>query len=481
MGNTVDKTHEDETRSLCPVCLKKIKAIRLREGDSVFLVKDCPDHGSFRTVLWRGEPSMAEWRRPKEPLHPEVCYASSNEGCPFDCGLCAAHEQLPCSVLLEVTDRCNLRCSVCFADAGPGRAADPSLDEISRLLERAMAAAGPCNLQLSGGEPTLRDDLPGIVEIARGIGFSFIQVNTNGLRLAADIDYGRRLRAAGLSSVFLQFDGVDDEVYGALRGRSLLEEKLRAIGNCGEAGLGVVLVPTLVSGINTDSVGAIVKQALRLTPVVRGVHFQPISYFGRFPEKGIGRGRFTLPELMRSLEAQTAGLLEVADFVPPGCEHAHCSFHATYLYSADGGLRAVGAGMNDGCCSGAAEVGGVGRTVETVSRRWRLPAAPFLGRPSLPAENACCGEGAPKMARVEGPLDLDLFVREAAGRSFTISAMAFQDADNLDLERLRGCCISVVSPDGMLVPFCAYNLTSREGKGLYRRRKASPDYQAARS
>lgn len=74
------------------------------------------------------------------------------------------------------------------------------------------------------------------------------------------------------------------------------------------------------------------------------------------------------------------------------------------------------------------------------------------------------------MTRVEGPLDLDVFLQEVATRSFTISAMAFQDADNLDLERLIGCCISVISPDGMLVPFCAYNLTSREGKGLYRGR-----------
>ena len=74
------------------------------------------------------------------------------------------------------------------------------------------------------------------------------------------------------------------------------------------------------------------------------------------------------------------------------------------------------------------------------------------------------------MTRVEDPLDLDIFLQEGAFRSFTLSAMAFQDADNLDLERLRGCCISVLSPDGMLVPFCAYNLTSREGSSLYRQR-----------
>lgn len=97
---------------------------------------------------------MAEWRRPKEPVHPEVCYGAVDKGCPLDCGLCADHRQMPCSVLLEVTQRCNLQCAVCFADAGPGETADLSLERISWLLQRSMVAAGPCNLQLSGGEPT---------------------------------------------------------------------------------------------------------------------------------------------------------------------------------------------------------------------------------------------------------------------------------------------------------------------------------------
>lgn len=463
-----------ETESLCPVCLKRVKATRLLRGDEVFLVKECGDHGSFRTVIWRGEPSMAEWQRPKEPVHPDLCYGTIDAGCPFDCGLCDAHEQLPCSVLLEVTDRCNLHCAVCFADSGCGEAEDPPLTNISWLLQRAMAAAGPCNLQLSGGEPTLRDDLPEIVEIARRIGYSFIQVNTNGLRLAADIGYGRRLRAAGLSSVFLQFDGVDDEIYRSLRGKALLDRKLQAVKNCGETGLGVVLVPTLVRGVNTGSIGAIVRQALQLTPFVRGIHFQPVSYFGRFPEQSGDEGRFTLPELMRCLEEQTGGLVKVIDFSPPGCEHAHCSFHATYMHSAEGDLRPVGAGMRDSCCSADIGTGGVRKTVETVSRRWTLPsAAPNFCRSPLPAETPCCSGGSPNVTRVEGLFDLDLFLQEVATRSFTISAMAFQDADNLDLERLRGCCISVVAAAGRLVPFCAYNLTSREGRSLYRRRNGS--------
>ncbi len=129
---------------------------------------------------------------------------------------------------------------------------DISLEKIRWLLERAIAAVGQSNLQLSGGEPTLRDDLPEIVEIARTVGYSFIQVNTNGLRLAADKDYLQRLSAAGLSSAFLQFDGVDDEIYRlSLRGRALLSQKLEAIRNCGEACIGVVPFLPLVRGTNT--------------------------------------------------------------------------------------------------------------------------------------------------------------------------------------------------------------------------------------
>jgi uncharacterized radical SAM superfamily Fe-S cluster-containing enzyme len=467
----MEETHPDETESLCPVCLKRIKATRLLEGDEVFLVKECEDHGSFRIVLWRGKPSMAEWQRPKDPVHPELCYGNVEKGCPFDCGLCEAHAQLPCSVLLEVTDRCNLHCAICFADSGRRETEDLSLEKIAWLLERAITAVGPSNLQLSGGEPTLRDDLPEIIEVARRVGYSFIQVNTNGLRLASDRSYGRRLRAAGLSSVFFQFDGVDDETYRSLRGRALLDEKLRAVENCGEAGLGVILVPTLVRGVNTNSIGALVRRALHLAPTVRGIHFQPISYFGRYPKGPSDEVRFTLPELMRCLEEQTDGLIKVTDFSPPGTEHAHCSFHATYMLSAEGGLRPLGAAKEGSCCFVDIGSGGVKKTVETVSRRWTLPSAGlfFSGSP-LSEKTPCCGRSNPNVTRVEDPLDLDDFLREGAIRSFTLSAMAFQDADNLDLERLRGCCISVVSPDGKLVPFCAYNLTSREGKNLYRRR-----------
>ena len=313
----------------------------------------------------------------------------------------------------------------------------------------------------------MRSDLPDIIRTAREAGAKYVQLNTNGIRLAADMNYVRRLQAAGLSAVFLQFDGFADEIYRALRGRALLDQKLQAIKNSGEAGLGVVLVPTLVKGVNTTAVGAILRHALQLSPTVRGVHFQPVSYFGRYPELGGDKSRFTLPELMSCLEEQTMGLVMVKDFSPPGGEHEHCSFHASYVLSGEGQLRALGAASTGGCCSVSPSSDGIKKTVENVERRWKLQTA----APS--AEKACCGGVKPDITRAEGPLDLDDFLRELASRSFTVSAMAFQDAENLDLERLRGCCISVISADGRLIPFCACNLTSREGRNLYPIRQGS--------
>jgi uncharacterized radical SAM superfamily Fe-S cluster-containing enzyme len=400
---------------------------------------------------------MGEWQRPKEPVRPDLCYRTVDKGCPFDCGLCAAHEQPPCSVLLEVTKRCNLHCAVCFADSGDGKAEDFSLEKIASLLERAMAAAGPCNLQLSGGEPTLRDDLPEIIALARQKGFSFIQVNTNGLRLAGKAGYTESLRKAGLSTVFLQFDGTEDAIYSVLRGKALLREKTTAIDRCGESGLGVVLVPTLVPGVNTENIGSILRFAIERVPVVRGVHFQPVSYFGRFPCSGASRERITLPEVMEAIERQTAGLMKKADFLPPGTEHARCSFHGSFILMADGRLRCTSPALRS-CCSTMEGNGGLQRTISTVARQWSA-ASPDT-RFCQPGETA-----SPDSALI----DLDTFLARARSCSLSVSCMAFQDVWNLDMERLRGCCISVLSPDGCLVPFCAYNLTSLSGETLYRK------------
>jgi uncharacterized radical SAM superfamily Fe-S cluster-containing enzyme len=451
-GSIVDS----ETESLCPHCFENIPAFREKSGKEVFLVKNCPEHGEFRTIIWRGEPEFRGWKREGNAVRTGACQTENRRGCPFDCGICPEHRKNACTAVIEVTSRCNLRCPVCFADSAQDTERDPNLHTIEEWYRRVLQTSGPeIILQLSGGEPTVRGDLPTIVEMGRAMGFSFIQVNTNGLRLAAVEKYASTLRQAGVASVFLQFDGTEDEIYRKLRGKPLYAEKRLAIDRCAENDIGVVLVATLVPGVNTHNIGAILKQALELGPAVRGVHFQPVGYFGRYPRTLENDLRLTLPDIMRAIEEQTDGLMRVEDFSPPGWENSLCSFHGTFIPKPGGGLQALTGHGAGGCCN---PDGGEAHAVSFTARQWSAP--PVVTRTERCCDSSSCCE--------TGAESLDGFLERVKMRMLSVSCMAFQDAWNLDLDRAKDCCIHVVAPDGRMIPFCLYNLTSASGQTLYR-------------
>jgi hypothetical protein len=443
--------------SVCPQCLKRIPGSKIKVGEKVYLEKSCPEHGEFRCLIWNGPPAYEAWARKGEPVFPAKPGTPANQGCPYDCGLCPEHRQRTCCVLLEITQRCDLACPVCFASAERQAEADPSLETIAGWYDFLLEQGGPFNIQLSGGEPAQRDDLADIIRMGKAKGFPFIQLNTNGLRLAAEEDLAAKLAAAGLDCVFLQFDGVSDAPYPALRGKPLLRQKLKAIEHCAKAGLGVVLVPTLAKGINDQEIGGILQFALDRLPAVRGVHFQPMSYFGRYPDSI--HERLTLPDVLRAIEAQTGGRMKIQDFQPGSAENAYCSFNGRFVLLEDGQiqpLRKQQAGKGSSQPDEPLPGGGSSEQSRAfVARQWK-------GRP----DTACCGESETSDPAV--PYSLDGFLQRLANYTLAVSCMAFQDAWNLELDRLRQCYIHTVGRDLRLIPFCAYNLTSANGNTLYR-------------
>ena len=413
------------TRSVCPVCLRNLPATLEQESDgTVFLKKVCPEHGAFQVPVWRGRVDFDLWTRNAQPLT-----GSAGTHCPGNCGICPEHEIGTCCVLLEVTRRCNLRCRYCFANGGSPED-DPNLDSLKEDIRDIVRQCGSPLLQLSGGEPTLRDDLPELVRFAKEAGCSYVQVNTNGIRLAEEPEYVEKLAQAGLDIVFLQFDGTKDGIYKILRGEPLLETKLEAIRVCADHMIGVTLVPTVVKGVNDDNLGDIVRLACSLVPGVRGIHFQPVSYFGRYPDRPDSEARYTLDQLMGDLSDQAG--IPIESFQPSRCDHPLCGFHATGLVNPDGSLRmmATQSSGTRGCARDNREY---------VARHWKR--FPVEEKPEISEE-----------------MDFDTFLYRIRQESMTLSAMAFQDAMTLNIERLHRCSLHVYS-GGKVKPFCANYLT----------------------
>lgn len=407
-----------ETMSICPVCGERLPARYVRRGEDVVLERECEKHGRFAAVTWRGAPDFSQWCTGWESTE-------TPPDCPTQCGLCEGHENQTCCAILDVTQRCNLNCPICFAAAGDGK--DMPLAEVLAALDD-MYEKGVRFLYLSGGEPTVRDDLEQITAYAIKLGYVYIQLNTNGLRLAQEPEYAKRLCEAGVSSVFLQFDGTDDAIYRTIRGCDLLEIKKQAIRNCDAAELGVVLVPTVIPGVNDQNLGQIVRFAVEQMPAVKGIHFQPVTYTGRYIVDA-ELDHFTLPELLAGLETQTGGLVKSENFAPSACDAPLCGFHGEFRFH-NGALVAQHIPDSGGCCCSPAPVSSNQKHVKS---RWT------------------------RMKRGDYPEgSIDAFLQELNDKSFCISAMVFQDRSNLDLGRARRCSVHVYDR-GRLVPFCIYH------------------------
>ncbi len=451
------------TQSLCPHCLRLLDAQYVTQNmdgkEWVFLQKHCPEHGHFSAPIWvhlPNTPTFTQWYGQK--TFPEyVPFPQSNveKGCPYDCGLCPDHAQHTCCALIEVTNKCNLHCPVCYAGSGTQSSQDPSLQDIENKLEHLLRHAGAVNVQLSGGEPTMRTDLTTIIQLAKEKGFPFVQLNTNGLRLGEKYSYAQTLQKAGLSVVYLQWDDVRDSTYMALRGQPCHQIKEQALQHCLEAGLSVVLVATVVKGLNDTALGDIVGKALASGPLVRGVHLQPVSSFGRYPwatRPHEPAPRITLAEVLYQLEIQTDGMVKAHDFVPPRSEHALCSFNAVYTRQNN---TLVASGMDSGCCTCASQ------RPQAAAKQAQIFVAQHWGPLNI-SQNTQRSD-----VNTIPSQDFDSMLSQVHQR-FTLSGMAFQDAYTLDLERLRRCHIHIMSEKNTLIPFCAYNLTSNQGFSLYR-------------
>jgi uncharacterized radical SAM superfamily Fe-S cluster-containing enzyme len=386
----------------------------------------------------------------KPPELPKRFATPMRWGCPYDCGLCPEHMQHSCLTLIEVGDHCNLRCPICYAESGPHRAAMHDLATIERMLDAVVANEGePDVVQISGGEPTVHPEFWAILDAAKRRPIRHLMVNTNGIRIAKEPDFAKRLAdyQPGFE-VYLQFDSLRDAVHEGLRGARRSDVRSRALDHLDQAGVSTTLVVTVKKGLNDDELGAIIEYAAQ-RPSVRGVTFQPIQAAGRLENYDPARDRLTLTEVRRRNLEQTA-LFAPDDLVPVPC-NPDCLAMA-YALKLDGKLVPLTRYVSP------ATLVDKGRNTIVVERDAGLRDAffdLFSTAPSPESQAAkladllCC---LPRIAAPEG-----LSYRNV----FRVLIMQFVDAYAFDLRAVKKSCVHIAQPDGRVVPFDTFNLFYR--------------------
>ena len=474
------------TQSLCPECTTLIPALIREDAGRVVMEKSCPKHGPFRDVVYsdvRLYLKMEEWAfgDVRGVMNPAVREAIE---CPTDCGLCSMHTSHSGLANVDLTNRCNLTCPVCFANANTaGYLYEPDLRQVRAMLEalrEEQPVAGRI-VQFSGGEPTVYPHFIDAVRLAKELGFSHIQVATNGI-LFADPRFAMRCREAGLHTLYLQFDGVSDDIYRRVRGQALLETKLQAIRNVREAGMKICFVPTIVKGVNDHQVGDIIRLAIDNIDCVSAISFQPVSFTGRIARRELESKRFTLSDFAHAVHRQTGICDPYEDWFPLACVtpfskllsalrgeltthlscHPHCSL-GTYLF--------VDQNKNAVPVTRFVDVWAMLQEMYVLSRstsRHRIKlfskiSAWNMLRRHFHAGRAPAGLTFNKFLQtLQGLMDKRFGRGQAEKKGFSfktlmVAGMHFMDHYNYDVERVKRCVIHYAAPNGLIYPFCTYN------------------------
>lgn len=484
------------TQSLCPECTKVIKARKFAQDGKVWMEKTCKEHGYFKELI---SPDVdvymdmftfrfGDGQGVSNPIVPD------GKRCPEDCGICNMHHSHTALANVDLTNRCDMTCPVCFANANAaGYVCEPDLVDVRRMLQnlRDMKPVPAKVVQFAGGEPTIHPQFHKICQMAKDMGFWHIQVASNGKNLS-NYEFARKAKESGLHTIYLQFDGVTDDVQFKTRAEKIMDTKRKVVENARKVGLRIVLVPVLVKGVNDHQVGDIIRFAVENVDVIVGISFQPVCFTGRINERNRMDKRYTMTHLAMDVEKQTGLVPAKGGWLPLGCTspfsklsealsgepamtitcHPDCG-NGAYLFVEPNEKKEVRS-LTDFFDLRAALVDIQALAKEIREKNGKNGASK---RTNLFSKAKVLGlirkhynpKKAPKglsFGRLLGVLDGYKDKKVAhnpnhhtknAYPTLFVAGMHFQDPYNYDIERVKRCIIHYSARDGRIYPFCTYN------------------------
>lgn len=474
----------------------EIKAQIIERDGEIWMIKDCPEHGHFEDLM----AIDSKFLQHIEANFPGRDIQSHNDEKLHNHGSSTIKYGRGAVLTVDLTNRCNMMCDPCFMDANQvGFVHELSMEDVKEILDNAISIKPrrQMSVQFSGGEPTLSPYFLEAVRYSRKVGYNSVQAATNGIEFAKSKEFCREAAEAGLRFVYLQFDGVGNDANSHRQVGNLFDVKLRAINNLHEAGVDIVLVTTLVNGVNNDQVGSIVRFALENPKKVSFVSFQPVSFTGRdehITEQRRLQQRYTLSHLAQDVQKQVGITEPLRDWFPLSLMGAFADF-ADLVHGPEADWGQVSCGCHPNCGVGTAVM--INKETKEMS-----PVPEFLHIPNLVEDmkhitdtargkwfsNFMMGMallknynpyGAPKSLTLGGILKKfdksfglsgkdygkvdgtrtveDIEKRRQDPWNFLfIAGMWFQDLFNYDFRRTEMCIIPYGTQEGE-ISFCAYN------------------------
>ena len=445
------------TRALCSQCLKTVDAKIIFQDGNVYILKHCFEHWEEKVLI---STDIEYYKNQKDYYKPgdQVEHFSTEtiHGCPHDCGICPDHEQHACLSIVEITDKCNLTCPVCFAHSDPSKD-HKSIEEIEQMFDTICAhEAEPDVVQISGWEPTIHPDFFEILDRAKKRPFRYLMVNTNGIRIAQDEEFVKKLATYQPNfEIYLQFDSFKAEYLRKIRGADLTEIRKKAIENLNKYNISTTLVVVVEKWQNDDEIGKILEFATSQS-CIRGVTFQPVQWEWRVAGYDPTTDRLTLSEVRRSILDQFS-LFESRDIVPIPCHPENIAMW--YALKMDNKLMPLGRYIDrDELLKWAENTIIFERNPDFKKHFFDLFSLSKNGGSAVNCFSSllCCLP------------NIGLSEKLTYNNIFRILIISFMDRYDMDLRSVKRACIMFPREDGKLYPFDTFNLFYRQ---KYERKK----------